>query len=263
MSYYKELKGNNFVRLLSPLLKAGIMSLRQSDGKFIAGIKPAWDTPWVHVKHSYSANCYLWKDITFEHIVKKHLPISDWFVPIGCQNCFKVVVRPKTLKQLFALEELEKRLDHPSKCGIEIRDSVHGNYGGYFYNRGLDAGLDCYKKVRESVDADNELGPDISVILKRACTEMEHGCGPSDKWEITDKQIEFETRLSELFVNDIPVLTQSEHQKNEVRQRWIERAYSVGDETALLYNGGEPLYPSYVTYHHLINEQYKEAETAA
>jgi hypothetical protein len=234
------------------MLKAGAVGIRDSDGKFFAKVQPAYDTPWVHIKSSYRTNCYLWKEITFDHIVKKYLPLQDWFVPAGCQECFKVVVKPKTLEQLFALFALEKKLNHPSKCGIEIRDSVFGNYGGYFYNRGLQEGLDCYKMVRYEVSQDPKLGPDIVVLLKRGCTEMEHSIGQSDKWEITEAQINFEMRLSQLFVNDISVVVQSDHAQNEVRQRWIERAYSIGDETALLYNNGQPLYPDYVTYQHLL-----------
>lgn len=257
MSYYKEISQDNLIRLLAGKLRSGAFSLRSSDQRFVANVQFLWDTPWVHVNPSYRSNCYLWKDITFHEIIEKNLPREKQFAPAGCQECFKVVVRPKTLKQLFALQELQERMQLPSKCGIEIRQSVFGNYGGYFYNRGLEEGLECYKKVRLEVDVDRELGPGVKVLLKRACTEMEHGLGPSNKWELTKGQLDFEIKLRNHFVDDIPMCKQTEESKNYVKARWIERAYDVGDETVFEYNAGEPLHPDYVTYHHLL-EEYEE-----
>jgi hypothetical protein len=260
VSYYRDLGSCNLVRAMKPFLESGMLSMRGSDGKFIVNLRVEHNTPWIHARSSYAINCYLWKDILFHGIVEKYLPKEKQFVPLGCQDCFKVVVRPKTLEQLFALEELQKRMDLPSKCGIEIRQSVFGNYGGYFYNRGLPAGLGCYVKVREAVNEDPILGPDIAVILKRGCTEMEHSIGRSDNWNIVDGQVAFEVHLNEMFVNDIPVLHQSEEVKKETHQRWIEYAYGIADETALKYNDGEPLYPDYVTYHHYAEVYFKEKE---
>jgi hypothetical protein len=259
MSYYQSLKSNNLYRLLENPLKTGAIKIRQTDNKFYSDLKVAHDSPWCHTNNSYQISCYFWKTITFHEIVEKFLPPHARFVPIGCQDCYKVVVKPKTLKQLFALELLQKKMDHPSKCGIELRPEVFGNYGGYFYNRGIANGLICYQRVRHQVSNDPDLGPDVNVILKRACTEMEFACGPSDKWEITQAQIDFEMRLSQFFVNDVPVLTQTHDLKDSIRQRWIEHAYSVGDETCLEFNGGKPLYPDYVTYQHLL-EPPKEKE---
>jgi hypothetical protein len=252
MSYYEDLKSRNYIRLVEPLLKAGVLSMRGSDGKFVANLSVEYGGPWVHTKPSYETNCFWWKDVTFHTIVEKCLPAENRFVPIGCQDCFKVVVRPKTLRKLFDLEKLQGELNLPSKCGIEIRPSVNGNYGGYFYNRGLPAGLECWKVVRKAVD--DRLGSDVAVILKRACTEMEHAMGRSDEWTVTPKQISFEMEFAQRCVNDLPVIIQSDHAKDEVRQKWIEHAYSVGDQTYAEFTDG-PLYPDYVTYQHLLEEQ--------
>ena len=262
MLHYKELARGNLIRLLAHKLRSGAFTLRSSDQRFVANVAFLWETPWLHTNSSYRINCYLWKDITYHEIIEKTLPRSAWFAPAGCQDCFKVVVRPKTLKQLFALYELQKRMNLPSKCGIETRDTVFGNYGGYFYNRGLENGLECYKKVRAEIDADPILGPDVKVLLKRACTEMEHGIGPSDKWELTRGQLDFEIKLKDHFVDDIPLCKQNQEAKDYVKLRWVERAFSVGDETALEFNGGEPLHPEYVTYHHLLDKYEQEKKEA-
>ena len=260
MSYLGHLKSNDVIRLLADPLKSGVLSLRESDGRIIGRTTPAWDTPWVHVKNSYQVNCWFWKQIIFDHIVCKQLSEGNRFVPMGCQDCYKVVARPKTVRQLFALEALQERLKHPSKCGIEIRPEVFGNYGGYFYNRGLPAGVECYKKVRQAVDEDPELGSEILVLLKRGCTEMEMGVGPSDKWHISPEQETFETRLSQLFVTDVQVIKQSDHAKDAVRHKWLLRAWDIGDETAKEYNDDLPFFPPYVTYHHLADEKIDATE---
>ena len=101
MSYYDDLRSRNYIRMVEPLLKAGVLTMRGSDGKFFANLSVEYGGPWVHVKSSYATNCFWWKDVIFHTIVQKCLPKEKQFVPIGCQDCFKVVVRPKNLKQLF------------------------------------------------------------------------------------------------------------------------------------------------------------------
>jgi hypothetical protein len=254
MSLYHEIKGRNIIAATKHLLAQDVLEMRHSDGKLMSpGFKNTWQTPWVHHRLSYRNNCYIWKDIVFENIVKQVLPRESWFVPSCCQNCFKVVCRPESLKQLFSLADLQVKLDFASKAGIEIRPSVFGNYGGYFYNRGLSEGLKCYRVVRDAVR--DEIG-DIPVTLKRGCTEMEHGVGPSDRWEVTPAQMAFEELIEQKLVMDVPVVGQSPHAKDYVRQIWIEKAYEWGDETVLEYlDPDNPLYPPYVTYHHMADER--------
>lgn len=263
MGLYQDIKGRNLIGLLREFVNSGQLAVRESDGKFVAKLRVEHNTPWIHVKPFHEINCFLWKDILFHGIVEKKLPASHRFVPIGCQNCFKVVVRPQTLDQLFELEALQKKMDLPAKCGVELRDTVFGNYGGYFYNRGLEAGLLCWSKIRKEVNECIHQGLDIPVILKRGCTEMEHSLGRSDEWKMTDEQIEFETRLNQYFVNNISAIRQTDELKDDVRQRWIERAYSIGDKTYLNYTDGESLHPEYVTYHHLLDAFLAEQFEAA
>jgi len=247
MALYEELKGRNIIDAIKPLLQNGVLDVRHSDGKIIPlDLKHTWQTPWLHHRSSYRHNCFIWKDIIFENVVKQVLPQNLWFVPSSCMDCYKVVVRPKNLRQLFQLAEVQYALDHASKCGVETRKTVFGMYGGYFYNRGLDEGKECYEKVRKAVDG--HIGKDIKVLLKRSCTEMEHGIGPSDKWQITPAQEQFECLIESKFAMDIPVLAQQPHLKEHVKMLWIEEAYKLGDETVWEYIDG-PLYPEYVTYH--------------
>lgn len=243
---YEEIKSRNIIAAIKPLLQQDVLELRLSDGKVVPfNLKNTWHTPWLHHRLSYRHNCYIWKDIIFENVIKSIWPPGQWFVPESCQGCYKVVARPQSVKQLFQLADLQYELNYASKCGIEIRPSVFGNYGGYFYNRGLEEGLACYKTVKRAVL--DEIG-DIPVILKRGCTEMEHGVGPSNEWSVSPAQKQFEDLVKHIFAMDIPVIGQMPHAQDYVKQLWIEEAYKLGDPTVYEFID-EPLYPGYVTYH--------------
>jgi hypothetical protein len=151
--------------------------------------------------------------------------------------------------ELFAMNELQAFLDHPSKTGIERRETVPHLYGSYWYNRSFEAGLECLDKVRQAIDEHRRLGPDVKVILKRGCTEMEHAVGPSDQWAYDEDQ-EIMEKLLEDFIDFVPirqplpdpVVWHTKHQ-------WIKFAYANGDESYLELTGGRRLTPDYVTYH--------------
>jgi hypothetical protein len=135
----------------------------------------AHDVPWVYTRSDPRLNCTLWTEVHFKAL--------DIF-PEPCLNCWKVVVRPRTFKELIMLLEIQK--EHTTrfcKCGIELRDYVHGNYGGYFYNHGMTEGLDCLDDVRGLVA--EHISPDVPVVLKRYCTEFELKFGPSNEVEQT------------------------------------------------------------------------------
>jgi len=256
---YDHLKAYDIIRMLEPLLESGNHFLRVEDGKIKARyVSLPKDTPWIHVKHTLGFDCGLWNQITFRCIVPS-LPSGQKFVPRRCQQCWKVCVKPRTLQQLFNLHETQKQLDLPSKCGIEVRESVPGLYGGYFYNKGLKSGMDCYNKVMVAmlknehlaplVDEVDEFGRTTRIILKRACTEYEHTVGDSSKWEITPEQEFIEDMVDNYVVHESYSLTQPEHLLWNIKRRWIEFAWEHGDPTYARYTGGKPLYPAYVTYH--------------
>lgn len=257
-SHYDHFRAHDIIALLKPLFDSGSFVLR-SDGKIEAKhTQMAKDTPWIHIKHAYGLDCGLWHQISF-NAVSMLLPDNQKFVPRHCQECWKVVVKPRTLQQLFNLLEMEKVLDRPSKCGIEVRDSVPGLYGGYFYNRSKDEGLMCYELVKKAmaqneflaplIDEVDDAGRTIKVILKRACTEYEHAVGDSDKWKVTPEQEALENLIDNFVVSNDLLLAQPEHLIWNIKRRWIEWAWKNGDPTYANYTGGKPLYPVYVTYH--------------
>lgn len=251
LSLYEWLKGHDALTWLEPLWASGNWFLN-GDGKLEPmRTQVAIDTPWVHHNHIDRQDCFLGNLIfnTVSKRMKEFFADGAPFVPSGCQNCFKVVVRPKTLLQLFALDELQEALGHPSKCGIEVRESVGGLYGGYFYNQGLEEGRECYEKVRQAIDTDRYLGSIVPVILKRACTEMEHAVGPSDKWEITEEHEIMERIIIEHLVIEPDLKKQPDAVIWRTKRKWIEWAYAHGDVTYKHFTDDKPIIPEYITYH--------------
>ena len=249
MSYYEDISKRDVIRKMKPLLDNGQFFLRD-DGKLSRESRLSHNTPWIHQKQARNRNCGLY------HIYYKQFG----FIHSTCQECWKVVVRPRTLVELHKLLELQKVLNLPSKCGTEQRPTVCGLYGGYFYTDSLEQGRDCYKLIRENVD--KNISPDVTVLLKRACTEfeIEGNMGESDTWEVSDDQREMEYILEDLVDQDIVKIPQPEHLKESVFRDWIHWAYSAGDVTYEAYTDGEPLFPQYKTYHEAEDEEETQEE---
>lgn len=239
---YADIIKGDLIGKMRPMFDSGRFYLRD-DGKITQTTRLTYNSPWIHQKMAPNRNCNLY------HVYHEAFK----FVHSKCQECWKVVVRPRTLSELHKLLELEKVLDLPSKCGIEKRDTVCGLYGGYFYNDSLEKGRECYKLVRANVDVN--ISKDVVVLLKRGCTEFEiggHG-GPSDKWEVSESQKEIEDILNDLVDQDISKMPQPDHVKESIFRSWIHWAYANGDMTYKEFTGGESLFPTYVTYHEEVN----------
>jgi hypothetical protein len=245
---YLNLDKFNLVKKLKPLLsQGGGYHLRMEDGKFVPNNPSmADDAPWIYVKSADDARCDLYHRVFFN--VLKH-------VPTYCRSCWKVVVRPRTLRELFDLYELQREIGVPCKCGIERRITTTSLYGGYFYCRSKEQGLERYAEVRELVD--KHLSPETPVILKRYCTEYEIGPdskGPSDQVpDTTDEEKEFEQYVLDHFPRVGFGTPQPDFVIANVMMEWMHYAYryhkATGDETYKEFTDGSPLFPPYVTYH--------------
>lgn len=249
------------------LLRSGWL-LDPKSGKFRPAItgSPALDIPWIYVRPDNDKDCGFWHQVIFD---------TYNLVPVGCFGCWKVVVRPRSLTELFKLLIYQQDVyKGHCKCGIELRKYVHGNYGGYFYNRSVEEGLECYKTVRKAVD--ERISPQVAVTLKRGCTEYELKFGDSSKWEQIAETGKYEkegqvltTLGGQKLLDRIDLISNNvERQKKQevsegcfstqpvsvkvaVIRSWIEHAYSIGDPTALDYNDG-PFYTPPVTYHNRV-----------
>lgn len=200
------------------------------------------DPNWIYVNPNPDLLC-----MEYQAIVK-----GFGFIPQKCLSCWKIVVMPRSFHELMLLYDLEMKMveDNPRcwcKCGIEVREFVPRNYGGYFYTQGFESGKTRYKTVRREVD--EHISPDVQVILKRYCTEFELRFGPSDRY----KQPEGSKDIEKYFWENTDIQTGARTQPKFIREHtignWMVFAWGRGDKTVILYNNGEPLFPPSLTYH--------------
>lgn len=237
---YLNLDRLNLVKKLKGLTT---YHLRMEDGKFVPN-SPAMaeDAPWVYVQTAVDARCDIYHRVFFN--ILKHIPSY-------CRSCWKIVVRPRNLVELFDLYEYQREMGVPCKCGIERRPTTSNLYGGYFYTRSLEQGRERYREVRELTD--KHLSKETPVILKRACTEFEIGpdsFGPSDEWpDCTPEELEMEEYIIAHFPRVGFGTPQPDHVTAHVMMEWIGHAYRYGDKTYKTFTGGNPLFQPYITYH--------------
>jgi hypothetical protein len=207
------------------------------------------DSPWIFNK-SISVGKSVLEGCTEYHKYFSGTEARLGFIHSYCHDCWKVVVKPKNVKQLMELCDLQADMQYPAKCGIEIRPFVPRLYGGYFYNRSKEQGLECLKKIKRIVR--EKIDPTMPVLLKRGCTEFEMRFGPSDKWEIQPDQLKFEEEFKKVYVKDIPEqMEMPAYLKSHIKTRWLYWAAQHYDNTYKEYTGGVSLIDecNYVTYH--------------
>lgn len=247
MNYAGELMGaaqRDWMTIFAPLQSRGYQWDALTEKLVLPQTKfPAYltaNTPWVHVRGTPTKHC------TFDH----HIAFDLFgIIPPRCQSCWKVVVTPDTYHQLRQLEELERACPYACKCGIEMRTYTPKHYGGYFYNNSLDEGRECYEWVRQAVNEHIDGGDELSVILKRGCTEFEFLKGPSPFWTMTPEEEKKWELLDSYVTHEKSNARQAPLVQNNIRLRWAQWAHSRGDMTYMPYNGNESLYPDYVKYH--------------
>ena len=232
---YFEESAKDIIGHLRPLFAKGACYVREDTKIGVRGIN-IWDVPWVYTVPEKEPYCILSRQVVFPHY--------GW-IPSRCHKCWKVVVRPRALKELFALYELQKQLDLPSKVGLEERPQIHEIYGGYFYNDTLDKARQCKVVVERRVAAD--ISPDIPIFIQRGCSEYEDKFPDTTAWKISREQKDIETHLAKWLVLETKKADQSELVIRNVKRKWIERACEVGHEYRQ-FSGGRPLYKTKMIY---------------
>jgi len=244
---------------------------RMEDGKIDCVKRLQPDPPWAYIKSGANQNCQFWHHVLFDQFFEKKK------VPINCQNCWKVVLMPRDIEELFASYILIHELGRPGKCGTEgDRPNTDRLYGAYWYNNSVEDSLECYGIVKKALEREKvyemtildspvkvKFGngykdPFPNLILKRGCTEMEQVCGPSDQWSFDDEQVETERIITNAFAQDIVLSRQGDYQLARLFYTWIHLAFKWGDKKYMMFTNGNRMYPPPVTYHDMDEVKLKE-----
>ena len=225
-------KKQDIITLVYEHIASGLLQLDYETGKLFVVAKPDLDSPWYFVRPK-SAD---WKgpmDCYRYHTMLNRLM---GVMPSKCLSCWKVVVAPKTLRDMWKWREVMEEMGRHCKCGIETRPIVGRLYGSYFYNQSQEQGLECLETVLEAIERSGiEVIPlqGHKAILKRGCTEFEDDFGPSDKWEdqITDEMRWKEEMIDNYFISP-PHYEATDMMKLRLFRSWVEFAFDRGDQTS-------------------------------
>lgn len=249
---WNDLSKLNLCPKLSPHLQGYRISLKSQ--KLVPVNKPGinWNTPWHYINNDpeRASKC------------RKLLLIFNalGFKPSFCRDsCWKVVVTPRTLRELYTLRELQLAMvkENPEcwcKCGVEMRPTNGGVfYGGYFYANSKESGIERWREVRQGISS--WIHPDVKVILKRHCTEMELKFGDPENYVLPpNAKDQEEMYFSMMDTSDFEEHFQPKWALLQVEQNWISFGWKYGtaeDRKQIEndHNNGRPLYPACRTYH--------------
>lgn len=179
MALYEELKGREIYGGIHEAIRNGVLPPMDLDGIIRPNFYIDPKEIWVHSKHDIERQCGKWNRIYFPFFK---------FIPKGCRNCWKVTMKPRTLKQAMGIMMLQEKMDLPSKTGMEMRPYT-GGQGGFssFWYAPLSGGLEGARKlwvtVKEALIEEFGEGEVDVPILKRGCTEMELTFPKSSEWD--------------------------------------------------------------------------------
>ena len=116
----------------------------------------------------------IWKDKRLVSC-ERHMAVFNEFniIPKYCFDCYKVVITPRNVVELFKLMVVFEKLDLPNdntrKCLAESRMEISGTYTGLIYCMGIKEGREVLKIAQKVVS--EEISEKIVVNLKRGCSE--------------------------------------------------------------------------------------------
>jgi hypothetical protein len=227
MALYENLAGIDIIQAAMPAIDAGKYMICH-DGKIRftrpQGLDPR--VPWIWARQAFDRNCHLWGRVYFD-LYK--------MISRNCFNCWKIIAKPDTLEKLFKLQEVQKELNLPGKCGMELRPQAMygGLWRGFWYASMADGLKGAKERCRKvGLKVKDALGVQTPVYLKRGCTEMEDRAGPSSEWDYPDEHNRTEDLLDatwelEVTKQGIPMVLQM-----HIHRLWVERAMEERDPTA-------------------------------
>ncbi len=183
-------------------------------------------------------NCFLLKDVLFDRL---------GVIPTFCmKRCWKIVIKVRSVAEIFALYGVMKAHAWPGKCGWDGRDYTFGTWVGFCYFGAREEAEEAFdgrvKAVRERI-------PTAQLHLKRSCSEYELRA-PSDSWNEHDPLADTLAEYLATWVDwDMTMHNQTDYHEARIKSYWIEKAYNMGDPTlAEVMPDFRKMYPQSVKY---------------
>ena len=117
----------------------------------------------------------IWRGIFGDYICLRHKAVFDTYnvIPEDWLICFKVLIEPRTVMELFKLmlvfNDFILPRDNTRKCMVEVRPDIPGTYKGLIYCQNLTEAKKTMEMVKKAVDS--RISEKIPASIKRGCSE--------------------------------------------------------------------------------------------
>ena len=179
----------------------------------------------------------------------RHFDVFNNFnvIPKYCFACFKVLIEPNNVMELFKLyivfDNLNLKNNNTRKCMLEFRPKISGVYKGYIYCSSLN---EAYE-VQNQVDAilKKKIKASIVISIKRGCSEF--GVAYPEYKKINknentlmkyNEEWKEKENLTDIYRNEKNILTKKTLQKSLkgvtvsdvlIMRNWLGYAKKIGD----------------------------------
>ena len=179
----------------------------------------------------------------------RHFDVFNNFnvIPKYCFACFKVLIEPNNVMELFKLyivfDNLNLKNNNTRKCMLELRPNISGAYKGYIYCSSLN---EAYE-VQNQVDAilKKKIKASIVISVKRGCSEF--GVAYPEYKKINknentlmkyNEEWKEKENLTDIYRNEKNILTKKTLQKSLkgvtvsdvlIMRNWLGYAKKIGD----------------------------------
>ena len=176
-------------------------------------------------------------------------------IPEYCFDCYKIVIAPRNVIELFKLLLIFERIELPHnnsrKCMIDQRKYSSAIYKGFVYCRGLEEANNLCKVMQEAV-ADG-ISADVPIKLQRGCSEYaqkypEYALNPDAKntfhyrknWKFYEDFVD----KHYVFSGNVDCLDEDGKATDPMReipafQFWLSHAAAIGDTSYLILTKGK------------------------
>ncbi len=119
----------------------------------------------------------IWRGKAFYQGCDRHKVVFNTFnaIPRYCFDCYKVIIEPRNVIELFKLLlvfiSIKLPNDNPRKCMVEIRPEISGLYKGLIYCQGFEEAQEILMNTQTGVS--ESISDKVKVSLKRGCSEFQ------------------------------------------------------------------------------------------
>ena len=187
------------------------------------------------------------------HDCMRHITVFNKFniIPRNCFNCYKVLIEPRTVMELFKLlvifDNIKFSADNTRKCMVECREEISGAYKGFIYCLNPKEGEEIAGWMSQVVS--EEISNKIPVTLKRGCSEYalvypEYAQirNTEEIMEYKEEWQQYEDMVDKDYIadkNKVKTFNKPAYTLNEAKimLAWLKYAATIGDLSYLEITG--------------------------